>query len=156
MNTVEIVWDIVQPIADEKGFRVVDIEYVKEGKNWFLRIYIDKPGGIDLNDCAMFNELVSEQMDALEPDPIPYAYYLEVSSPGAERPLKTEDDFKAAVGRYIHVTLFEPVKKNNVYDGTLKELTDEKMVLTVKEKNKIKETELKRTNISKARLAIEF
>ena len=156
MNTVEIVWDIVQPIADEKGFRVVDIEYVKEGKNWFLRIYIDKPGGIDLNDCAMFNELVSEQMDALEPDPIPYAYYLEVSSPGAERPLKTEDDFKAAVGRYIHVTLFEPVEKNNVFDGTLKELTDEKMVLTVKEKNKIKEIELKRTNISKARLAIEF
>ena len=93
MNTVEIVEDIVRPIADEKGFRVVDIEYVKEGKNWFLRIYIDKPGGVDLNDCAMFNELVSEQMDAIEPDPIPYAYYLEVSSPGAERPLKTEDDF---------------------------------------------------------------
>ncbi|SHE43670.1 ribosome maturation factor RimP [Atopostipes suicloacalis DSM 15692] len=156
MNTVEIVEDIVRPIADEKGFRVVDIEYVKEGKNWFLRIYIDKPGGVDLNDCAMFNELVSEQMDALEPDPIPYAYYLEVSSPGAERPLKTEDDFEEAVGRYIHVTLFEPVEKNNVYDGTLKDLTKEKMVLTVKEKNKTKEIELKRTNISKARLAIEF
>ena len=156
MNTVEIVWDIVQPIADEKGFRVVDIEYVKEGKNWFLRIYIDKPGGIDLNDCAMFNELVSEQMDAIEPDPIPYAYYLEVSSPGAERPLKTEEDFEVAVGRYIHVTLFEPVEKNNVYEGTLKELTEDKMVLAVKDKNKLKDIELKRTNISKARLAIEF
>ena len=156
MNTVEVAWEIARPIADEKGFRVVDIEYVKEGKNWFLRIYIDKPGGVDLNDCAMFNELVSEQMDALDPDPIPYAYYLEVSSPGAERPLKTEEDFKEAVGRYIHVTLFEPVEKNNVYDGTLKELTNEKMILTVKEKNKTKEIELKRTNISKARLAIEF
>lgn len=156
MNTVELVGDIVRPIAEEKGFRVVDIEYVKEGKNWFLRIYIDKPGGVDLNDCAMFNELVSEQMDALEPDPIPYAYYLEVSSPGAERPLKTEEDFELAVGRYIHVSLFEPVEKNNVYEGTLKELTDDKMVLSVKDKNKTKDVELKRTNISKARLAIEF
>ncbi|HLR88884.1 MAG TPA: ribosome maturation factor RimP [Atopostipes sp.] len=156
MNTVELVGDIVKPIAEEKGFRVVDIEYVKEGKNWFLRIYIDKPGGVDLNDCAMFNELVSEQMDALEPDPIPYAYYLEVSSPGAERPLKTEEDFELAVGRYIHVSLFEPVEKNNVYEGTLKELTDDNMVLSVKDKNKTKDVELKRTNISKARLAIEF
>lgn len=156
MNTVEIVGDIVRPIAEEKGFRVVDIEYVKEGKNWFLRIYIDKPGGVDLNDCAMFNELVSEQMDAREPDPIPYAYYLEVSSPGAERPLKTEEDFELAVGRYIHVSLFEPVEKNNVYEGTLKELTDDNMVLSVKDKNKTKDVELKRTNISKARLAIEF
>ncbi|MEY8291170.1 ribosome maturation factor RimP [Carnobacteriaceae bacterium 52-44] len=156
MNTVELVGDIVKPIAEEKGFRVVDIEYVKEGKNWFLRIYIDKPGGVDLNDCAMFNELVSEQMDALEPDPIPYAYYLEVSSPGAERPLKTEEDFELAVGRYIHVSLFEPVEKNNVYEGTLKELTDDNMVLSVKDKNKTKDVELNRTNISKARLAIEF
>lgn len=156
MNTVEIVGDIVRPIAEEKGFRVVDIEYVKEGKNWFLRIYIDKPGGVDLNDCAMFNELVSEQMDALEPDPIPYAYYLEVSSPGAERPLKTEEDFELAVGRYIHVSLFEPVEKNNIYEGTLKELTDDNMVLSVKDKNKTKDVELNRTNISKARLAIEF
>lgn len=156
MNTVELVGDIVKPIAEEKGFRVVDIEYVKEGKNWFLRIYIDKPGGVDLNDCAMFNELVSEQMDALEPDPIPYAYYLEVSSPGAERPLKTEEDFELAVGRYIHVSLFEPVEKNNVYEGTLKELTHDNMVLSVKDKNKTKDVELKRTNISKARLAIEF
>ena len=156
MNTVEIVQDIAKPIANENGFRVVDIEYVKEGKNWFLRIYIDKPGGVDLNDCAMFNELVSEKMDALDPDPIPYAYYLEVSSPGAERPLKTEEDLELALGRYIHVSLFDPVEKNNVYDGTLKELTEDYAVLTVKEKTKTKDIEIKRTNISKARLAIEF
>ena len=91
-NIVEIVAEIANPIADEKGYRVVDIEYIKEGKNWFLRIYIDKPGGVDLNDCAVFNELISQKLDSIEPDPIPYAYYLEVSSPGAERPLKTEDD----------------------------------------------------------------
>lgn len=155
-NTVEVVANIANPIAEEKGYRVVDIEYVKEGKNWFLRIYIDKPGGVDLNDCAAFNELVSEQLDTIEPDPIPYAYYLEVSSPGAERPLKTEEDFELAVGRYIHISLFEPVEKANVYEGTLQELTDEKAVMEVKEKNKTKEIEILRTNISKARLAIEF
>lgn len=155
-NAVEVVADIANPIAAEKGYRVVDIEYVKEGKNWFLRIYIDKPGGVDLNDCAAFNELVSEQLDTIEPDPIPYAYYLEVSSPGAERPLKTEEDFELAVGRYIHISLFEPVEKANVYEGTLQELTDEKAVMEVKEKNKTKEIEILRTNISKARLAIEF
>ena len=156
MNTIKVVTEIVEPLAEENGFRVVDIEYVKEGKHWFLRIYIDKPGGVDLNDCAMFNELVSEQLDGVEPDPIPYAYYLEVSSPGAERPLKTEEDFEAAIGRYIHISLFEPVLKQNTFEGTLKELTDEVATLVYKDKTKEKEVTVNRTNISKARLAIEF
>ena len=157
MNTVEIVEGIVEPIAEEKGFRVVDIEYIKEGKNWFLRIYIDKPGGVDLNDCAMFNELVSEEMDALDPDPIPYAYYLEVASPGAERPLKPEEDLKLAIDQYIHVSLFEPVEKNNVYEGYLQDITDEKTTLLTKDnKSKEKEVEILRSNLSKTRLAIEF
>ncbi len=155
-NIVEVVAEIANPIALEKGFRIVDIEYIKEGKNWFLRIYIDKPGGVDLNDCAEVNELVSQKLDAIEPDPIPYAYYLEVSSPGAERPLKTEEDFKSAVDRYIHVSLFDPVERANVYDGFLREVTDEKIVMEVKEKNKTKKVEIDRENVSKARLAIEF
>ena len=155
-NIVEIGAEIANPIADEKGYRVVDIEYIKEGKNWFLRIYIDKPGGVDLNDCAVFNELISQKLDSIEPDPIPYAYYLEVSSPGAERPLKTEDDLVSAVDRYIHVSLFDPVNKQNVFEGYLKELTDDKIVMEVKEKTKTKEVEIERKNVSKARLAIEF
>lgn len=156
MNTVEIVGEIAEPLAAENGFRIVDIEYVKEGKNWFLRIYIDKPGGVDLNDCALFNEVISQKLDEVEPDPIPFAYYLEVSSPGAERPLKTEEDFELAVDRYIHVSLFNPVDKQNTFDGTLIELTDTEMTLRVKEKTKEKEIILNRDNISKARLAIEF
>jgi ribosome maturation factor RimP len=156
MNIVEIVSDIAKPIAADQGFRIVDIEYVKEGKHWFLRIYIDKPGGVDLNDCALFNELVSGKLDALEPDPIPYAYYLEVSSPGAERPLKTEEDFELAIDRYIHVSLYDPVNGQNVYEGTLTKLNDETLTIKYKEKQKEKEVELQRSNISKARLAIEF
>lgn len=156
MNTVEVVSELVGPLAEENGFRIVDIEYVKEGKNWFLRIYIDKPGGVDLNDCAKFNELVSEKLDNVEPDPIPFAYYLEVSSPGAERPIKTEEDFEMAVNRYIHVSLYNPVEKQNTYEGTLTELNDEELTLQYKVKNKEKEITLSRDNISKARHAIEF
>ena len=156
MNTIKVVTEIIEPIAEENGFRIVDIEYIKEGKHWFLRIYIDKLGGVDLNDCAKFNELVSEQLDSVEPDPIPYAYYLEVSSPGAERPLKTEEDFEAAVGNYIHVSLFEPVLKQNTLEGTLKELTNEEATLVYKEKTKEKEVKIDRSNISKARLAVQF
>ncbi len=156
MNVVEIVSEIAEPLAVENDFQIVDIEYLKEGKNWFLRIYIDKVGGVDLNDCARFNQLVSEKMDTIEPDPIPYAYYLEVSSPGAERPLKTKEDFETAQGRYINITLFNPVEGQNVYEGTLSELTEEKAVMIVKDKTKEKEVEIQRDNISKARLAIEF
>lgn len=156
MNIVEIVSEIAEPLAIENNFQIVDIEYLKEGKNWFLRIYIDKAGGITLNDCARFNQLVSEKMDEIDPDPIPYAYYLEVSSPGAERPLKTKEDFESAVGRYINVTLFNPVEKNNVYEGTLSELTEDKAVMVVMDKTKEKEIEIQRDNISKARLAVEF
>lgn len=156
MKIVEIVSEIAEPIAQENNFEIVDIEYLKEGKNWFLRIYIDKVGGVDLNDCARFNQLVSEKIDTIEPDPIPYAYYLEVSSPGAERPLKTKEDFERAVGRYINVTLYNPVEGQNVYEGNLKELTDDTAVLLVKVKTREKEVEIQRDNISKARLAIEF
>lgn len=156
MNTVEVVSELIEPLAKENGFRIVDIEYVKEGKNWFLRIYIDKPGGVDLNDCAKFNELVSEELDNVEPDPIPFAYYLEVSSPGAERPIKTEEDFELAVDHYIHVSLYHAVEKQNVYEGTLMELNDDDLTIKYKEKNNEKEITLSRDNISKARHAIEF
>lgn len=156
MNIVETVSKIAEPIAEENNFQIVDIEYLKEGKNWFLRIYIDKHGGVDLNDCARFNQLVSEKMDTIEPDPIPYAYYLEVSSPGAERPLKKKEDFEKSLGQYINITLYNPVEGQNVYEGILNELTEKKVTMIIKDKTKEKEIEIQRDNISKARLAIEF
>lgn len=156
MNIVEVVSEIAEPIAKENGFQIVDIEYLKEGKNWFLRIYIDKHGGVDLNDCARFNQLISEELDSIDPDPIPYAYYLEVSSPGAERPLKTKEDFETALGQYINVTLYDPVEGQNIYEGTLSELTEETALMIVTDKTREKEIEIQRDNISKARLAVEF
>ena len=82
---------IVEQIVEAQGCQLVDIEYVKEGRSWFLRVYADKIGRIDIEDCVSLSEKISEELDQITPDPFPEAYFLEVSSPGAERPLKTEE-----------------------------------------------------------------
>ncbi len=85
-----VVEEMLLPFLSSNGFELVDIEYVKEGSNCFLRIFVDKEGGIDIDDCGRISEFMSEQLD--ENDPITDAYFLEVSSPGAERPLKKAED----------------------------------------------------------------
>ena len=132
------------------------MEYLKEGKNWFLRIYIDKPGGIDIEECALISEKVSEALDAIDPDPIPQAYFLEVSSPGAERPLKTEADMQNAIGKYVHLSFYQAIDGEKFYEGTLKELNDESVVLTIRIKTRTKDIEIERKQIANARLAIQF
>ena len=77
-----------------------------------LRVFIDKEGGIDIEECAFVSEKLSEKLDAMDPDPIPQAYFLEVSSPGAERPLK-KSDYEQAVGKYIHISLYQAVDGEN-------------------------------------------
>ena len=85
---------------------LVDIEFVKEGRDWFLRVYIDTPeGNIDIDQCAQVSEKLSEELDRT--DPIPQNYFLEVSSPGAERPLKKEEDFQKAIGQYVFIKTYE-------------------------------------------------
>lgn len=79
---------LVQPILDDMNLELVDIEYKKEGQNWYLRVFIDKEGGVDIEECGQVSEQLSEKLD--EEDPIDIPYFLEVASPGAERPLKTE------------------------------------------------------------------
>ncbi|MFL2100566.1 ribosome maturation factor RimP [Desemzia sp. FAM 23991] len=155
-NIVTTVTELVQPMIQDLEYELVDIEYIKEGKNWFLRVYIDQPQGVSLEDCALVSEKVSERLDQITPDPFPHAYFLEVSSPGAERPIKTEKDFQNAVGKFIHVSLYEPIDGEKVYEGTLKELTEDSLTLTVRIKTRTKEIELNRSKIAKARLAIQF
>ncbi|WP_313469736.1 ribosome maturation factor RimP [Carnobacterium sp.] len=155
-SVVETVSEIVQPIVDDFQFELVDIEFVREGKNWFLRVYIDKPTGIDLEDCALVSEKISEKMDSMNPDPIPQAYFLEVSSPGAERPLKKEEDYTNAIGEFIHISLYESVDGEKAYEGTLKEVTEDTLILAVRIKTRVKEIEFDRKKIAKARLAIQF
>lgn len=155
-NVTETVTEMVQPIVSEHDFQLVDVEFVKEGKSWYLRVYVDKPGGITIDDCVIVNDALSEKLDQAQPDPIPQAYYLEVSSPGAERPLKKEADFQSAVKQYIHISLYQPINKVKVFEGTLAELTANDLTLDYKVKGVAKTLTIPRTAIASARLAIDF
>lgn len=155
-RVVDVVKEAVLPVVDERNFELVDIEFLKEGKNWFLRIYIDKPGGIDIEECAWVSERVSDIMDQMDPDPIPQAYFLEVSSPGAERPLKTDKDLQNAVGSYVNLSYYQAIDGEKSHEGTLLEVTEDSVKLEIKIKTRVKTIEIPREKIAKARLAIQF
>lgn len=155
-TVVDTVKTLVDPILEANHFELSDIEFVKEGGSWYLRVYIDKPGGITLNECVAVSESLSEQLDATDPDPIPQAYFLEVSSPGAERPLKSEQDFENAIGEYIHISLFQKLDGKKVFEGTLKALSATELTLTLKDKARRFDQVFDRASIANARLAIEF
>ncbi|MEJ8546447.1 ribosome maturation factor RimP [Brevibacillus borstelensis] len=150
-KVTDIVTDLVTPILDELGLELVEIEYKKEGSNWFLRVFIDnETGSIDIDDCGLVSERLSQRLD--EVDPIPTAYFLEVSSPGAERPLRKESDFRKAVGRHVHITTKEPIEGESTFEGELISFEDGK--LTVKEQKKTQVITLEQ--IDTARMAIVF
>lgn len=155
-SVVETVTDLVMPILKENNFELVDLEFVKEGKSWYLRVFIDKEGGIDIMECAMVSEYLSEKLDNADPDPIPQAYFLEVSSPGAERPLKKESDYQNAVGKYIHISLYEALDNEKQYEGFLRSFDADQLVLKIRVKTREKELTIDRRKIAKARLAIQF
>ncbi|MCI5768190.1 MAG: ribosome maturation factor RimP [Ligilactobacillus ruminis] len=155
-SVVETVTELVTPILDERHFELVDAEFVKEGKSWYLRIYIDKPGGINIEECALVSDLLGEKLDDCDPDPIPQAYFLEVSSPGAERPLKKERDYERALNSYIHVSLYQPLEGNKVYEGTMVDLKPYELTLEYMDKTRQKTIVIPRKQIAQARLAIKF
>ena len=155
-TVVETVTELVTPILEEQNFELVEVEFVKEGKNWFLRVFIDKEGGIDIEECAFVSERLSEKLDSIDPDPIPQAYFLEVSSPGAERPLKKEADYQRALGEYIHLSLYQPLDGEKQYEGFLQSYDNAELILKIRIKTREKEITVDRKNIAKARLAIQF
>ncbi|OTN86448.1 ribosome maturation factor RimP [Enterococcus sp. 7E2_DIV0204] len=155
-SVVETVTELVTPILEKQNFELVEVEFVKEGRDWFLRVFIDKEGGIDILDCALVSEQLDEKLDAMDPDPIPQAYFLEVSSPGAERPLKKESDYEKAVGEFIHVSLYQTIDGEKQFEGILKTVDKDQLTLTVKIKTRVKDYTFERKNIAKARLAIQF
>lgn len=155
-SVVETVTELVTPILDERHFELVDAEFVKEGKSRYLRIYIDKPGGINIEECALVSDLLGEKLDDCDPDPIPQAYFLEVSSPGAERPLKKERDYERALNSYVHVSLYQPLEGNKVYEGTMVDLKPDELTLEYMDKTRQKTIVIPRKQIAQARLAIKF
>ena len=108
-------------------YELVDVEYVKEGREWYLRIYIDKAGGVGLDDCQKFSEAIDKELE--KEDLIDTAYHLEVSSPGLDRPLKKERDFVRERGKIVDVTLYAPLDGEKLLTGILVEKNDEGLVL---------------------------
>jgi ribosome maturation factor RimP len=150
-QVTEAVEKLAKPILEQEGLELVDIEYKKEGTQWFLRIFIDREERpVDLDDCSRVSEKLSDVLD--EADPIPGAYILEVSSPGAERPLKKEKDFHKAVGKNVHITTYEPIEGQKVFDGVLTQYDGTQ--LTVQEKKKSFQIPIEK--VAKARLSVVF
>jgi ribosome maturation factor RimP len=153
-KVIEVVEQIVEPIVNDLNLELVDIEYVKEGKSWFLRVFIDKEQGIDIEECGMVSEKLSEKLDEL--DPIPYNYFLEVSSPGAERPLKKQKDFEKAIGKNVHIKTYEPIDGEKTFEGVLTNYTGDTVTVEVKIKTRKKTIEIPFEKVASARLAVTF
>ncbi len=142
---------ILIPIVEEYGFELVDVEYVKEGSIWYLRAYIDKPGGISIDDCEAVSRRLSDILD--EKDYIDEAYILEVSSPGLGRPLKKEKDFKRSLGEEVEIRTYRMIEKQKEFTGILKEY-DEKTVTIEEDGGNVRTFE--KSDIALIRLAFDF
>ena len=138
-------------MVKKNSFELVDVEFVKEGPNWYLRIYIDKPGGITIDDCKVVSEEVSDLLD--KEDPIPQSYFLEVSSPGLERPLKKDSDFEKFKGELVEVRLFKAINGKKIYAGELIGLIDNKIVIS---QDSMETIEFEREKVSLVRRTIIF
>ena len=119
--------DLVKPIIENLGYKVYDVMYQKEGKDNYLRIFIDKEGGIDLNDCEKVNDSVNDILD--EKDYIKAQYYLEISSPGLERNLRRDEQFLESIGKKIEVHLYNSVNGLKVLTGILNEVNEKDILI---------------------------
>lgn len=118
-NTVAAVWDIAAPIAEQLGLDIWDIRFVKEGADWFLRIFIDKDGGVTIEDCENMSRAMDAPLD--EADPIPQSYCLEVSSPGVESELTRDSHFEACKGEKIKLRLIRALEGKRDFSGVLED-----------------------------------
>mgnify|MGYP004446998431 FL=1 len=146
--------ELVLPIVEENGFELVDIEYVKEGSNYYLRVYADKPGGITIDDCVLISRELNPKLDAYEKK-FKDAYILEVSSPGLLRPLKKDKDFARNLGKMVEIRLFKPLadSKTKEFEAELKEFDDKNITVIMEDDE---EVQIERSNLALIRLAFEF
>ena len=150
-STESLIEELVLPITNEHNIEIVDVEYVKEAGEYYLRIFIDKEGGVSLNDCEVITRAINPILD--EKDPIKENYFLEVSSPGLDRPLKKEKDFIRYAGRDVEVKLYKPINGLKHFEAQLVELVDNKIVKLIVDNE---EMEFDKKDIALIRLAIKF
>lgn len=139
------------PLIEEHHFDLVDVEYVKEAGNWYLRAYIDKEGGITVDDCEVVSRRLGEWLD--EKDFIADSYILEVSSPGLLRPLKKDKDFERSIGRAVDIKLYKPLNKQKDFTGELVSYDKETVTISQEDGSKLV---LNRPEIALIRLAFDF
>jgi ribosome maturation factor RimP len=119
--------DLLLPVVTAEGFELFDVVFVKEGANWYLRLFVDKPSGVSINDCEQVSRAVEKVLD--EKDPIEQSYILEVSSPGMDRPLKKDADYTRFQGSLVDVRLYKPFKGRKEYRGQLRGLENGQIVI---------------------------
>ena len=157
-QVVKKIEELVQPLLDELGCELVDLEYQREQRGWVLRFFLDKEGGINLDDCAMASREISSLMDV--ENIINTAYSLEVSSPGIERPLKKPQDFKRFSGQLVKIKTLDSIdpdvtgKNRKTFIGTLSGIEGDDVLLILKNKNNAVAIPL--SQIDKANLKYEF
>ena len=142
---------LLTPIMDEYGFELVDVEYVKEGSTWYLRSYIDKPGGISIDDCEKVSRRLSDLLD--QEDFIEDAYIMEVSSPGLGRPLKKEKDFKRSLGEEVEIRTYRMIDKQKEFTGILKDYDEDTVTITFADET---DKTFDKDDIALIRLAFDF
>ena len=151
---IEQVEKIAAPIAEAMSYEIYDIEYEKEGPNWYLKVFMDKEGGFSINDCVAFSHALEEKLE--EDDPIETAYILEVSSPGLDRPLKKDKDFQKNLGKLVDVKTYQPVGDlGKAFQATLTAY-DEKTQNVSLETEEGETVTLNRKELSGIRLAVVF
>ena len=143
--------ELLLPIMEEHHFELVDVEYVKEGSNWYLRAYIDKEGGISVNDCETVSRIMNDLLD--EHDYIEDSYIFEVSSPGLGRPLKKEKDYVRSMGKELEIRTYRAINKEKEFYGILKSYDADTVTIETED-----ETELTfaKADIALIRLAFDF
>ena len=150
-KVTNVVRNLVEPEIEKLNIDLIEVEFVKEGPKKYLRIYIDKRGGVTLDDCELVSKTVGPMIDEL--DPIKESYVFEVSSPGIDRPLKTEKDFIRYEGQLVEVRLYTQVEGKKTYEGYLDGLYGD--VLKITDENS-KELEFEMKNVSKVKRVIKF
>ncbi|HFI0287213.1 TPA: ribosome maturation factor RimP [Streptococcus suis] len=154
-SIIDLVTATIEP-AIQAPYELVDVEYGKMGGEYVLSIFVDKEGGISLQDTADLSEVISPLLDGIKPDPFPDQYMLEVTSPGLERPLKTAEAVAQAVGKYIHVKLYQAIDKVKIFEGTLLSFDGTDLVLEYMDKTRKKEVTIPYQTVAKARLAVKI
>lgn len=145
---------LLAPIAEANGCEIYDVEYVKEGSEWYLRAFIDKRDGVNINDCENVSRAFSEKLD--EDDFIPDAYILEVSSPGLGRALKKDRHLEKSLGDEVEVKTYKPIERQKEFVGILKAYDKDTVTIEVEENSGTKDMVFAKSDIAIIRLTLDF